>query len=69
MVVEHQVLQAAVQVVGLGEAEAARRAVDDAVLHLAFDAEDTEKTCSVELLAFGLFLASLLVWFKPYSDV
>lgn len=34
-VVQHQLLQAVVQVVGLGEAIAARRAVDDAVLHLA----------------------------------
>lgn len=39
VVVEHQVLQAAVQVVGLSEAEAAGRAVDDAVLHLVLDTE------------------------------
>lgn len=43
VVVEHQVLQAAVQVVGLGKTEAARRAVDDAVLHLAFDTEGTQR--------------------------
>lgn len=43
LVVEHQVLQAAVQVVWLGEAETARRAVDDAVLHLAVNTEDTER--------------------------
>lgn len=42
VVVEHQVLQAAVQVVGLSEAEAARCAVDDAVLHFTFNAEDTQ---------------------------
>lgn len=40
VVVEHQVLQAAVQVVGLSEAKAARRAVDDAVLHLAFHTKE-----------------------------
>lgn len=34
VIVEHQVLQAAVQVVGLSKAEASRCAVDDAVLHL-----------------------------------
>lgn len=43
VVVEHQVLQAAVQVVGLSEAEAARCAVDHAVLHLTFDAVETER--------------------------
>ena len=44
MIVEHQVLQAAVQVVGLRETEAARRAVDDAVLHLAFHTgEETQR--------------------------
>lgn len=42
LVVEHQLLQAAVQVVGLGESEAPRRAEDHAVLHLAVHAEDTQ---------------------------
>lgn len=60
MVVEHQVLQAAVQVVGLGEAEAARRAVDDAVLHLAVDAEDTEKTPSITQ-GFTLLMLLLII--------
>lgn len=40
LVVEHQVFQAAVQVVWLSEAEAARRAVDDAVLHLPVNAAE-----------------------------
>lgn len=40
LVVEHQLLQAAVQVVRLGEAEAPRRAEDHAVLHLPFHTED-----------------------------
>lgn len=35
LVVQHQLLQRAVQVVGLGEAVAGARLVDDAVLHLA----------------------------------
>lgn len=60
VVVEHQVLQAAVQVVGLGEAEAARRAVDDAVLHLAVDAEDTEKTPSITQ-GFTLLMLLLII--------
>lgn len=60
VVVEHQVLQAAVQVVGLGEAEAARRAVDDAVLHLAVDAEDTERTPSITQ-GFTLVMLLLII--------
>ena len=43
VVVEHQVLQAAVQVVGLREAKTPRRAVDHAVLHLTFHTEDREE--------------------------
>lgn len=43
VIVEHQVLEAAVQVVGLSEAEAAWCAVDDAVLHLTFNTEDTQE--------------------------
>lgn len=43
VVVEHQVLQAAVQVVGLSEAEASSCAVDDAVLHLPVHTEETEE--------------------------
>lgn len=42
LVVEHQLLQAAVQVVRLGEPEAPRRAEDHAVLHLPFHTEDTQ---------------------------
>lgn len=60
VVVEHQVLQAAVQVVGLCEAEAARRAVDDAVLHLAVDAEDTERTPSITQ-GFTLLMLLLII--------
>jgi len=44
VVVEHQVLQAAVQVVRFCEAEAPSGAVDHTVLHLAFHTEDTEET-------------------------
>lgn len=56
MVVENQVLQAAVQVVGLSEAEAARCAVDYAMLHLTFNTEDTQtqKTGSVRLHSPGV---------------
>jgi len=39
LVVEHQLLQGAVQVVGLREAEAGGRLVDDAMLHLAVHPE------------------------------
>ncbi len=53
VVVEHQVLQAAVQVVGLSEAEAARCAVDDAVLHFTFNAEDTQRRQSIKLASQG----------------
>lgn len=43
LVVQNQLLQRPVQVVGLGEAEAGARLVDDAVLHLAVHPEgDTE---------------------------
>lgn len=44
LVVEHQVLEAAIQIEGLGEAEASRRAVDDAVLHLAVRPDETTPT-------------------------
>lgn len=55
VVVEHQVLQAAVQVVGLSEAEATRRAVDDTVLHLAFNTDgDRERTGSVTIFCLRL---------------
>lgn len=46
LVVQHQLLQRAVQVVGLGETEAGARLVDDAVFHLSVHAEgdtDTER--------------------------
>lgn len=39
---EHQVLQAAVQVIWLREPEAAWGAVDDTVLHLPLHAEDKQ---------------------------
>lgn len=42
LVVQHQLLQRAVQVVGLSEAKASARLVDDAVLHLAVHAEEEE---------------------------
>lgn len=42
LVVEHQLLQAAVEVKGLGEAEALRRAEHHAVLHLAVHAGDRQ---------------------------
>lgn len=42
LVVEHQLLQAAVEVKGRGEAEALRRAEHHAVLHLAVHAGDTQ---------------------------
>lgn len=40
LVVQDQLLQGAVQVVGLGEAEAGARLVDDAVLHLPLHPEE-----------------------------
>lgn len=42
LVVQHQLLQGAVQVVGLGEAEAGARLVDDAVLHLTLHPKEEE---------------------------
>lgn len=44
VVVQHQVFQSAVQVVGLGETIATGRAVDDTVLHLAVHTTDRNMT-------------------------
>lgn len=68
VVVEHQVLQAAVQVVGLSEAEAARCAVDHAVLHLTFDAVETERGRSQHRWLFSASTANFPSVFSLISS-
>lgn len=49
LVVEHQLLQGAIQVVGLCKAVAPRCAVDHTVLHLPIGAVETQPTNSREM--------------------